>query len=92
MKMREMDNAYKWLNMQIKAEKMRRKSFESITVADTFHEKAIQITNLEKLAKILDIEINREDWCGNDNYDTNWDYIYFLYHGYKFFELTDKSG
>ena len=90
--LKKVDNAYKWLNMQIKAEKMRRKSFEkSIRVSGTFQENVIQIVNLEELAKILDIEINREDWHGNESCNTNWDIIYFWYHNYKFYELADKE-
>lgn len=87
-----MDNAYKWLNMQIKAEKMRRKQFSNfINVSGTFTNNEIQITGIEELAKILDIDITRETWSGNESCNTNWDIIYFQYRNYKFFELTDKE-
>lgn len=87
-----MDNAYKWLNMQIKAEKMRRKQFSDfIRVTGTFTNNEIQITGIEELAKILDIDINRETWSGNESCNTNWDIIYFQYRNYKFFELVDKE-
>lgn len=89
------ENAYKWLNVQVKAEKMRRKVFEAgddvTKCAGSPTEKEIQVVNILPLLDVLGISSYRSDWDGNKNCGTDYDIVWFYYLNYKFFELVEKE-
>lgn len=95
-KERIVDAAYSWLNMQIKANKMRNKRLAisedvNIYMVSGNSDKEIFIGNLIALTNILGISYYREDWDGNAHCETNHDIVYFYYRNYKFFELVSKE-
>lgn len=86
-------DAYKFLNYQIKANKMLKKRFNSLgDIRTTGISSEIQLGgDISILCKAIDEEVIREDWNGNKACEANYDIIYFYYRGYKFFELVDKD-
>ena len=91
-------DAWEFVRTQAKAEKMRRKRFDSLRVngchrldnsSTAFH---VHISNLAFLCELLGVEYTRENWDGNASCDTNYDIIFFDYHDVRFFELVDKEN
>lgn len=85
-------DAYKFLNCQIKANKILKKRFNSLgDVHTAVNCSEIQLVgDISKLCEVIDEEVIREDWDYNEHCNTNYDIIYFAYRGYRFFELVDK--
>lgn len=86
-------NAFAWMNKQIKAVKMMRKSFhEGVKNIMPPVYNRIQVRGLAELSDIIEISYVREPWEGNKHHpDVLYDEIYFTYDGYRFFELVDKE-
>lgn len=87
-------DAWEFIKSIVKAQKLMRKQFGTIENAHIHLlglSNRIQITNLEYLCKLLHFNYVREDWDGNEVCDSDNDIIYFMYKGYKFFELVDKE-
>ena len=86
-------DALAFLNCQVKAQKMMRKTFESLgDVSPLGLYKDIHVYNLIHLCDILEVPYIRENWDGNKQCNSNWDIVYFYYKGYKFYSLVDKEG
>ena len=87
------NDAWSFIRCQVKAQKLMRKSFESLGdvhvlgLHNTIHLHAGVVT----LARLTGLDWVREDWEGNDACDSNWDIVYFDYDGYRFFELIFKD-
>lgn len=87
-------DAWEFVRVCAKAKKMEYKEFALLKDEDIkrFKDKPeIHIFGLPRLCELLNIEYAREDWDGNKVCKTNHDIIYFMYHGIKFFQLTDKE-
>lgn len=85
-------NAFAWMNKQIKAVKMMRKSFhEKVSNITPPVYNRIQVHGLIELSEITDIPYVREPWEGNKSQNVLYDIIYFTYDGYRFFELLDRE-
>lgn len=85
-------NAFAWMNKQIKAIKMMRKSFhEGVKNIMPPVYNRIQVRGLAELSAIIEIPYVREPWSGNKYNPVSYDEIYFTYGGYRFFELVDKE-
>jgi len=50
-----------------------------------------QVSNLQKWAELLDIEVIIEDWVGNEHCKTDWNEAYFIYDGIRFCQLIEKE-
>jgi len=91
----QVENAYKWLNSQIKADKIRRKKFKAedteVFASGVATEKEIMVYNILAIADIVGLTTYRADWSGNKHCNTHHDIIWFTYNNYKFFELVDKG-
>ncbi len=85
-------NAFAWLNKQIKADRMMKKSFhEEVSNITPSSFKQIHISGLIKVSEITGIPYKRIGWDGNEHCKTNHDEVFFYYKGYKFFQLIDKD-
>lgn len=86
-------DAYKFLNYQIKANKILQKRFNSLgDVYAISRDRKIHLGgDIRALCDAIDEKVIREDWNGNEQCNTNCDIIYFDYKGYRFFQLIDKE-
>lgn len=88
-------DAWEFVKGVVKAQKLMRKQFGALENAHIHIlglKDSIQITNLEYLCKLLHFAHVREDWAGNEGTNANYDIVYFIYKGYKFFELVEKEN
>ena len=93
MKELQKETIYSWMNQQIKAYKIQGKElqfgndsiYDVICIAGHYTEKEIHVYNIQKLAKLIEIE------CEIAPFDEDKDTYYFLYNGYKFFGLVYKE-
>lgn len=89
------EDAWTFINMQVKAAKMMNKKFDTLQTEDIINlsapVKKIQMYNIIKLCKIANIPTIRQDWAGNASCSTDYDEVYFIYKGIKFFGLEDKE-
>lgn len=87
-----------WLTNQISAWKISSKELPysefgyCVGIVDAERGKEINIYGVQKLAGILDIEVQREDWSGNKTCNSNHDMIWFIFKGFKFWQLTEKEN
>ena len=89
-------DAWEFVRTQAKAEKMRRKRFDSLRLngchrLDSNDAFQVHISKLAFLCSLIGVEYIRKDWDGNASCDANYDIIYFDYHDVRFFELVDKN-
>jgi len=86
-------DAYKFLNCQVKAQKLMRKHFNSLPVrsAAEMDKNPTQLFGLKEMCDLIELPYKREDWQGNAHTNVNWDIVYIDYKGYRFFELVDKE-
>ncbi len=88
-------DAWEFVKSIVKAEKLKRKQFgtlENVHINILGLRNEIQMTNLPYLCKLLNFAYIREDWDGNEDCDTNYDILYFMYKGFKFFELEERRN
>ncbi len=88
------DDAMAFINMQVKAVKMMHKDFKTLQVANIGRlnkPESVQIFNIIKLCEIVNLPFTRRDWEGNATCNSDWDEVYFIYKGIKFFGLEDKE-
>ena len=79
-------NAYAWMNKQIKADKMMRKSFQpNIKNIRPDFRKSIHMAGLALLSEITGIAYKKSP------FDEEYDRISLYYNDYEFFELIDKE-
>lgn len=87
--------AKNYLDKLVKAQNIMRTAFpinEFRTLKPIISNNHIQFGNdLAEWCKLLDIQYTREYWDGNETCNSNWDILYFDYHGYRFFQLTDAE-
>ena len=93
MKEFEKSDAVKFLDRLIKSYKLRNNKFKSL--GDLYirvlgNRPVIQMCGLAKWCTLLNMPYNREDWNGNEQCNTDWDMIWFVYKGVQFFELVEK--
>lgn len=51
-----------------------------------------QMHNLITWCELLDMPYQRVDWEANQSCNSNWDEVFFIYDGIKFFELVEKEN
>lgn len=83
--------AFAFLDAQVEAQNLIRKTFDNLDVAPLNTRDTIQIRGIVLLSELTGIYCIREDWDGNKVCDSNWDILHFNYKGYEFFELVDKE-
>lgn len=84
----EQKNAWSWLNSVVKAIKTINKGcgkIYSLQKIDVF-----QVHPLIDWCELLEIPYKRVDWDGNEACESDWDEVYFVYKGIRFFELVSK--
>lgn len=88
-------DAWEFVRTQAKAEKMRRKQFDSLRLNACYRldndRCTVQVHNLPFLCELIGVEYTRKDWDGNALCDTHDDILFFDYHDVRFFELVDKE-
>ena len=88
-------DAWEFIKGVVKAEKLKRKQFgtlESVHIRMLDLKSEVHITNLPYLCKLLNFAYIREDWEGNEHCNSNYDILYFIYKGFKFFELEERRN
>ena len=91
-KTRARDDAFKFLNTQVKAHNMIKKTYESLPQVHTISvPKSIHVYGLLTLMDVIDLPFVREDWEGNIDCESNWDIVYLMYKGYRFYDLVEKE-
>lgn len=90
-------DAWEFVNCQVTASKLQTKRFTSL-LSDDYKQRIYRISDskevhtnaLIRLSELTGIPYNRVDWVGNKSCETNYDEVYFIYKGVKFFALVDK--
>lgn len=89
------EDAWEFIKSVVKAEKIKRKQFgtlENVHIRMLDLKDDVHITNLPYLCKLLNFSYIREDWDGNEHCNSNYDILYFMYKGFKFFELEERRN
>ena len=90
-------DAWEFINCQVTASKLQTKHFTSLW-SDNYKQciyrissaKEVHTNALIRLSELTGIPYNRVDWKGNESCETNYDEVYFIYKGVRFFALIDK--
>lgn len=86
-------DAWEFVNCQVNAIKQRGKKFTSLVGEDIgiyVNPKEVHMHGLIRLSELIGIPYIRVDWSGNKVCEDNYDEVYFIYKGVKFFQLEDK--
>ena len=92
-------DAWAYLNALVKAYRLSRKTFASLNAAgikilSNQLENGyirIQMYGLKQWCELLEMPYFGTDWDGNKSCGSNYDEIYFIYKGCKFFDLVEKE-
>lgn len=84
-------DAWEFINCQVNAIKQRDKKFTSLADIGCYnHDKKVHLHGLLKLSALTNIPYSRIEWDGNDVCNSQYDEVFFIYKGVRFFELADK--
>ena len=91
--MRDKELVYRWLNKQIKAQKLIATTLFDNKVRREYLKKDVQLfTGVKLLADTIGAELIECEWDGNDHCGTNYIERSFMYKGYKFYSINEKEG
>lgn len=90
-------DAWEFVNCQVTASKLQNKRFTSLLGDDykqciyrIYAPKEVHTNALIRLSELTGIPYKRVDWKGNESCETDYDEVYFIYKGVRFFALVDK--
>lgn len=85
----EQKNAWSYLNGAVKGIKTIKKGCGEIKPLNGLD--IFQMSHLLDWCKLLEMPYERVDWAGNVHCESNWDEVFFVYKGIRFFELVEKE-
>ena len=88
-------DAWEFVNCQVNSIKQRDKKFRSLnddedSIGIYPQDKNVHMHGLIRLSELTNISYNRISWSGNAACETDYDEVYFIYKGVRFFQLVDK--